>query len=91
MSIGLIDHLACIMQTYCNCILPLVSYTVPSVFYNVHVCTVLGGFLQVGKEAETHVWDASSMRTVSVLKGFHRRGVICVDFSGILYKRCKSS
>lgn len=37
---------------------------------------------QVGKQAETHVWDASSMRTVSVLKGFHRRGIICVDFSG---------
>ena len=49
----------------------------------------LGDFLQVGKEAETHVWDASSMRTVSVLKGFHRRGIICVDFSGTLCKMCK--
>ena len=38
--------------------------------------------LQVGKQAETHVWDATTMRTVSVLKGFHKRGVICVDFSG---------
>ncbi|CAH3199133.1 unnamed protein product, partial [Porites evermanni] len=37
---------------------------------------------QVGKQAETHVWDATTMRTVSVLKGFHKRGIICVDFSG---------
>ena len=22
------------------------------------------------------------MRTVAVLKGFHKRGIICVDFSG---------
>ena len=65
--------------------LQCVNYTVPRhVFYR---ACVLGDFLQVGKEAETHVWDANSMRTVSVLKGFHRRGIICVDFSGTQYKR----
>ncbi|XP_068675093.1 echinoderm microtubule-associated protein-like 6 [Montipora foliosa] len=37
---------------------------------------------QVGKQAETHVWDATTMKTVAVLKGFHKRGIICVDFSG---------
>ncbi|XP_048575751.1 echinoderm microtubule-associated protein-like 6 [Nematostella vectensis] len=37
---------------------------------------------QVGRFAETHIWDATSMKTVSVLKGFHKRGIICVDFSG---------
>lgn len=37
---------------------------------------------QVGKQPETHVWDAISMKTVAVLKGFHKRGIICVDFSG---------
>ncbi|XP_065069605.1 echinoderm microtubule-associated protein-like 6 [Rhopilema esculentum] len=37
---------------------------------------------QIGKNPSTHVWDARSMKTVAILKGFHRRGIICVDFSG---------
>ena len=50
----------------------------PSKFNNSHVTKCQ----QVGKLAETHVWDASTMKTVAVLKGFHKRGIICVDFSG---------
>lgn len=37
---------------------------------------------QVGKNPATHVWDTKTMSTVSILKGFHTRGIICVDFSG---------
>lgn len=43
---------------------------------------------QVGKQPETHVWDAISMKTVAVLKGFHKRGIICVDFSGMMCRSC---
>lgn len=43
---------------------------------------------QVGKQPETHVWDAISMKTVAVLKGFHKRGIICVDFSGMVCRSC---
>ena len=31
-----------------------------------------------------HVWDAETLKTVSVLKGQHERGVCAVDFSGKL-------
>jgi len=36
----------------------------------------------VGKDPEVHVWDAEALKTLSVLKGAHERGVCAVDFSG---------
>ena len=38
--------------------------------------------LQVGRDPTVNVWDADTMKTVSVLKGQHQRGVCAVDFSG---------
>ena len=37
---------------------------------------------QVGRDASIHIWDVESLETVSVLQGFHERGVTSVDFSG---------
>lgn len=37
---------------------------------------------QIGRNPCTHVWDIVSMKCVAVLRGFHKRGIICVDFSG---------
>ncbi|XP_065657214.1 echinoderm microtubule-associated protein-like 6 [Hydra vulgaris] len=37
---------------------------------------------QIGRQPCTHVWDIVSLKNVAVLKGFHKRGIICVDFSG---------
>ena len=39
--------------------------------------------LQVGRDPTIHVWDAESMKTLSILKGNHQRGVCAVDFSGL--------
>ncbi|XP_033734062.1 echinoderm microtubule-associated protein-like 6 [Pecten maximus] len=37
---------------------------------------------QVGRDPEVHIWDTDTLKTVSVLKGQHQRGVCAVDFSG---------
>eukprot|EP00794_Sanderia_malayensis_P008064 gene8064-8927_t len=37
---------------------------------------------QIGKTPSTHIWDVKTMQKIAILKGFHRRGIICVDFSG---------
>ncbi|XP_060573407.1 echinoderm microtubule-associated protein-like 6 [Ruditapes philippinarum] len=37
---------------------------------------------QVGRDPSVHVWDAETLKSVSVLKGHHERGVCAVDFSG---------
>lgn len=37
---------------------------------------------QVGRDPATHVWDPSSLETLSILKGAHERGVAAVAFSG---------
>jgi len=37
---------------------------------------------QVGRDPSVHVWDAETLKTISVLKGQHERGVCAVDFSG---------
>jgi WD40 repeat protein len=39
------------------------------------------GGIQIGKQAEIHIWDTVSTRVLSVLKGGHTRGVCAVDFS----------
>ncbi|XP_078490103.1 echinoderm microtubule-associated protein-like 6 [Ciona intestinalis] len=37
---------------------------------------------QVGRDPAIHLWEIESMTTLSILKGFHQRGVSSVDFSG---------
>ncbi len=37
---------------------------------------------QVGRDPTVHVWDADTMKTLSILRGQHQRGVCAVDFSG---------
>lgn len=37
---------------------------------------------QVGRDPAVHVWDAETLKTASILKGQHQRGVCAVDFSG---------
>nr|CAB3242507.1 echinoderm microtubule-associated protein-like 6 [Phallusia mammillata] len=37
---------------------------------------------QVGKEPSIHVWDIDTLTSLSVLTGFHERGIASVDFSG---------
>ncbi|KAK3093757.1 hypothetical protein FSP39_019782 [Pinctada imbricata] len=37
---------------------------------------------QVGRDPTVHIWDIETLKTVSVLKGQHQRGVCAVDFSG---------
>ncbi|XP_077993248.1 echinoderm microtubule-associated protein-like 6 [Glandiceps talaboti] len=37
---------------------------------------------QVGRDPAVHVWDAENLKTLSVLKGQHQRGICAVDFSG---------
>lgn len=39
-------------------------------------------YTQVGRDPSVHVWDADTLKSVSVLKGQHERGVCAVDFSG---------
>lgn len=41
--------------------------------------------LQVGRDPAVHVWDAETLKTASILKGQHQRGVCAVDFSGTVY------
>ncbi len=36
---------------------------------------------QIGAQPEVNIWDASSKQTLSVIKGFHTRGVCAVNFS----------
>ncbi|XP_012942464.1 echinoderm microtubule-associated protein-like 6 isoform X2 [Aplysia californica] len=36
---------------------------------------------QVGRDPSIHIWDTESLKTGSVLKGQHQRGVCAVDFS----------
>ncbi|XP_064600933.1 echinoderm microtubule-associated protein-like 6 [Liolophura sinensis] len=51
----------------CLCIHPLKDYVATG---------------QVGRDPTVHVWDTQTMKTVSILKGQHQRGVCAVDFSG---------
>ncbi|KAJ8309461.1 hypothetical protein KUTeg_014335 [Tegillarca granosa] len=37
---------------------------------------------QVGRDPAVHVWDTETLKTSSILKGQHQRGVCAVDFSG---------
>ncbi|XP_013391678.1 echinoderm microtubule-associated protein-like 6 [Lingula anatina] len=37
---------------------------------------------QVGRDPPVHVWDAETLKCLSVLKGQHQRGICAVDFSG---------
>lgn len=37
---------------------------------------------QIGRDPSIHIWDASSMESLSVLQGQHYRGVCSVAFSG---------
>ena len=36
---------------------------------------------QIGAQPEINIWDASSKQTLSVIKGFHTKGVCVVNFS----------
>ncbi|EGW07847.1 Echinoderm microtubule-associated protein-like 6 [Cricetulus griseus] len=36
---------------------------------------------QVGRDAAIHVWDAQTLKCLSLLKGHHQRGVCALDFS----------
>ncbi|CAH1792746.1 unnamed protein product [Owenia fusiformis] len=36
---------------------------------------------QIGSTPEVNIWDASTKETLSVIRGFHKKGVCCVDFS----------
>lgn len=36
---------------------------------------------QIGTEPCVHVWDAMSKETLSVIQGFHTKGVCAVNFS----------
>ena len=36
---------------------------------------------QIGAQAEVHVWDVATKKTLSVMKGLHSYGVCAVDFS----------
>lgn len=38
--------------------------------------------IQVGKNPTIHVWEVESLKTLSILKDEHRRGVCACDFSG---------
>lgn len=40
--------------------------------------------LQVGRDAAIHVWDTQTLKCLSLLKGYHQRGVCALDFSGKL-------
>lgn len=40
--------------------------------------------LQVGRDAAIHVWDTQTLKCLSLLKGYHQRGVCALDFSGEL-------
>ena len=36
---------------------------------------------QIGAQPEINIWDATSKQTLSVIRGFHTKGVCVVDFS----------
>ncbi|KAM7325934.1 hypothetical protein ACRRTK_014412 [Alexandromys fortis] len=36
---------------------------------------------QVGRDAAIHVWDTQTLKCLSLLKGYHQRGVCALDFS----------
>uniref|UniRef100_A0A8B9KPU6 EMAP like 6 n=1 Tax=Astyanax mexicanus TaxID=7994 RepID=A0A8B9KPU6_ASTMX len=36
---------------------------------------------QVGRDPAVHVWDVQSLKCLSLLRGFHQRGVCALDFS----------
>ncbi|KAM9364927.1 echinoderm microtubule-associated protein-like 6 [Pholidichthys leucotaenia] len=36
---------------------------------------------QVGRDASVHVWDVQTLKCLSLLRGFHHRGVCALDFS----------
>ncbi|KAM3606890.1 uncharacterized protein V6R79_025142 [Siganus canaliculatus] len=36
---------------------------------------------QVGRDAAVHVWDIQTLKCLSLLRGFHHRGVCALDFS----------
>ena len=36
---------------------------------------------QIGNSPSIHVWNATSKETLSILKGFHEKGVCALDFS----------
>lgn len=52
------------------------------VLYEYVVCFI---FIKVGRDPAVHVWDAETLKTASILKGQHQRGVCAVDFSGTPY------
>ncbi|GFS05106.1 echinoderm microtubule-associated protein-like 6 [Elysia marginata] len=37
---------------------------------------------EVGRDPSIHIWDVESLKTGSVLKGHHQRGICALDFSG---------
>ncbi len=37
---------------------------------------------QVGKAPPIHVWDSTTLKTVSIMKGEHERGIATLDFGG---------
>lgn len=39
---------------------------------------------QVGRDPAIHVWDIQTLKCLSLLRGFHQRGVCAMDFSGIV-------
>lgn len=39
--------------------------------------------MQVGRDPAVHVWDIQTLKCLSLLKGFHQRGVCALDFSGV--------
>lgn len=42
----------------------------------------LSSGVQVGRDPSVHVWDIQTMKCLSLLRGFHQRGVCALDFSG---------
>jgi len=41
--------------------------------------------VQVGRDPAVHVWDIQTLKCLSLLKGFHQRGVCSLDFSGTVF------
>jgi len=36
---------------------------------------------QIGEDADIHIWETSSLETLSIIRGFHRTAVVALDFS----------
>jgi len=49
---------------------------------NLHPHKDIAATGQVGKDAVIHIWDIENLKTLSILQGFHQRGVCTLDFSG---------